>query len=225
MRVWPSAEALEERLAAELADGEARVLCDDDLTWDDLVDRVIAAAPAQAASEPIGDRLALRAACVRASDLGAVASSPGFLAGVARFVAEAERAGLAPVDVDQPRARRLMAILVEKRRLGRGASRDRRRDSARRIWARTHARSSRAANGFTRYSSAPASSPSIRDSSPARADRRITGTWLRNESARSSRMNVSPSIPGIMTSARTRSGRRARADWSAASPSATATTS
>ena len=130
MRVWPSAEALEERLAAELADGEARVLCDDDLTWDDLVDRVIAAAPAQAASEPIGDRLALRAACVRASDLGAVASSPGFLAGVARFVAEAERAGLAPVDVDQPRARRLMAILVEKRRLGRGASRDRRRADA-----------------------------------------------------------------------------------------------
>ncbi len=49
---------------------------------------------------------------------------------------------------------------------------------------RTHASSSRALNGFTRYSSAPASSPAMRDSSPARADSRITGTWLRAGSAR-----------------------------------------
>ena len=43
----------------------------------------------------------------------------------------------------------------------------------------THASNSRALNGLTRYSSAPACSPSMRASSPARAESRITGSERR----------------------------------------------
>ncbi|KYF82700.1 hypothetical protein BE18_11945 [Sorangium cellulosum] len=68
------------------------------------------------------------------------------------------------------------------------------------------------------------SRPSTTASSPARADRSITGTMLVLGSARSSRRRETPSSPGMITSLTTRSGGRASAASRAARPSETAST-
>ncbi len=83
--VWPSEAAAEEALARELACGEARLA---DATWADL--------RAPAASDAVADRLALRAAC---APEGAAATTRGYLAAAAKFVAQARRAGLEPADL------------------------------------------------------------------------------------------------------------------------------
>lgn len=129
MRVWPNDEAMEERLSAELSAGQAREL---DLTWDGLVDRLIAEVGDLAPLDELSERLALRAACRAASGLGSVAQTRGFVSGVARFVVEAERAGLGHVVPEGERARRLVAILAEHARIAAraGASRNRRRARA-----------------------------------------------------------------------------------------------
>jgi RecB family exonuclease len=91
VRVWPTEEAMEDALAEELAPGAACVLGTADLTWDALVARV-----APPPVEPVTARLALRVACVRA---GAPATR-GLLAGAARYVAEAGRAGVPARELD-----------------------------------------------------------------------------------------------------------------------------
>ena len=86
------------------------------------------------------------------------------------------------------------------------------------------ASSSRALNGLTRYSSAPACRPSMRASSPARAESRITGSERVRSSARIAASRPNPSSVGIITSASTRSGELLRIRSSAAPPSPTVST-
>ena len=82
------------------------------------------------------------------------------------------------------------------------------------------ASSSRSSTGFERKSSAPASIPRTRSSTAFSAVisttgmSRVSGSFFRTRSA------LIPSIPGIITSSRTRSGGDAATRSSASSPSA-----
>ncbi len=96
MRLWPREEAIEEALARALGEGEARRLHARDLTWDAFIDDVARTAGTRTL-EPVAERLALREACARATAGGSwarVAGARGFVAAAARFVTDAERAGL-----------------------------------------------------------------------------------------------------------------------------------
>src|SRR5262245_16064938 len=108
---------MDEQLALELPSGSACVVGDDDLTWDGLIDELIAGGPARRPLDPLAERVALHAACGRlvAADS---AGSRGFLRAVARALGELRRAGVG--DVATPlsaRARRVLRIHYEVKRV------------------------------------------------------------------------------------------------------------
>jgi len=106
---------MEEALAAELPGGSARVIGTADLTWDMLVERI---AGGSSSPDPVTARLALRVAAERAGGLGGAAATRGFLSSAARFVAEAERAGVPPAELPVgPRAEGLLRLYREVARL------------------------------------------------------------------------------------------------------------
>jgi RecB family exonuclease len=84
--VWPSEAAAEDALARDLEPGVARLL---DATWSDL-------RAGANAGDAVDARLALRAACAAE---GKAALTRGYLSAVARFVAQARRAGVVADDV------------------------------------------------------------------------------------------------------------------------------
>src|SRR5262249_57288494 len=75
----------------ERAPGAACVLGTADLTWHALVARI-----APPAVDPVTARLALRVACARAG----AGTTRGMLEGAARYIAEAERAGVPARELD-----------------------------------------------------------------------------------------------------------------------------
>jgi hypothetical protein len=96
LRLWPREEAIEESMARALAPGQARRLHAQDTTWDAFVDGLARAGGARTL-DAVAERMALREACVRAtagSTWARVAGTRGFVGAAARFVADAERAGL-----------------------------------------------------------------------------------------------------------------------------------
>src|SRR5216684_781887 len=95
----------------------------------------------------------------------------------------------------------------------------------RRTSERTRAKSAMSLTGLVRKSSAPASSPVSRSAASDRAVTMTTGICAVVGSALSRRQTSKPSISGIMTSRRTRSGSSARHRRSAEAPSAALRTS
>src|SRR5260221_2323061 len=95
----------------------------------------------------------------------------------------------------------------------------------RRTSERTRAKSAMSLTGLVRKSSAPASSPVSRSAASDRAVTMTTGICAVVGSALSRRQTSKPSISGIMTARRTRSGSSARHRRSAEAPSAALRTS
>jgi ATP-dependent helicase/nuclease subunit B len=132
LRVWPSDDALEEGLVPETAVATDFV-SGGDISWRRFAESLAPPAPAL---EPTETRLALREACLRA---GGGEGRP-FLTAAARFIAEAERAGIEPDEaeaaaVELPIVAVFARAFAELRTLteGRGWSPERRRGAARAV--------------------------------------------------------------------------------------------
>ncbi len=89
----------------------------------------------------------------------------------------------------------------------------------------TRANSATSLTGLVRKSSAPASRPCTRSEGASSAVTMTTGTWASSASAFMRRQTSKPSMPGIITSRRTRSGLWAEAAFSASGPLDAVTTS
>jgi hypothetical protein len=143
VRLWPNDDALEESLGRAL-DAGCAVATDltsgQDMSWRRFVDGLAPPAPSL---DPVEERLALREACARAAagtPFAVAARGRAFLGAAARLVAEAERAGLTPDQVEEAAGQGgalpvLARAFAELRGLvdGRGWSRDRRRGEARAV--------------------------------------------------------------------------------------------